>query len=161
MKILIRKLRGVIGNGLIWASAWVVGGLAFTVIPAFVTGAGLPLESVAWILGIDAIVGFASGSIFSAVLGVAYRNRVLEDMRPSSLGVLGVAAGLIFPVGAFAFLGISGISIPVSALVSSVLVAGGLGWATSVGSLKLARLAPAEPDEEELSSGETAALLSS
>jgi hypothetical protein len=144
MRQLLRRLRGMVGNGLVWALAWVLGTLAFMVVPMLVAGGGVPFQFIGTILGIEALVGFASGTLFSVVLGVAYRNRVLEDIRPFSLGILGAAAGLIIPVGSFAILAGSGFLLPASALVSNLLLASGLGWTTSVGSLKLAQLAPPE-----------------
>jgi len=141
---LLRKFRALIGNGVVWAVAWMFGSVLFTIVPALLGGIGLPTGVIGAILANSALFGFLSGSVFSVVLGIAYRNRLLGDIRPASMGVLGAVAGMAIPMGLMAIAASAGNPIPMFAVVPFLLTSGGLGCATSVGSLRLAKVA--EPD---------------
>ena len=139
MNTWLRKLRAVVRNGLVWAGAWICGTLAFTVFPIVVWGMPMtPGLVVAMVLN-GAVIGFATGAVFSTVLGVAYRNRLLADIRGASIGVLGASAGMFLPVGFWALTIAAGNPFPAFAALPSILMSGGIGWATAVGSLRLAK----------------------
>ena len=145
-----RKVRGMIGNGIVWAGAWIMGSVLFTIVPAALTGVPLQGNLIAAILGNAAILGFLSGSVFSFVLGIAYRNRLLEDIRGASMGVLGAVAGMAIPMGLLAIAASAGNPVPLVAVVPMLLTSGGLGCATSVGSLRLAQTAERKRLAEDL-----------
>ncbi|MDX1393184.1 MAG: hypothetical protein R3195_02290 [Gemmatimonadota bacterium] len=141
MSNVFRKLRGLVGNGLVWAGAWTLGSLVFSIIPAVASGLGIPLSALGLILVNGAVVGFASGALFSLVLGIAYRNRLLDDIRPVPMGILGASAGLMIPVTAFLAAGAAGLVFPPAVVAANLVTAGLLGAGTSVASLKLAQQA--------------------
>lgn len=144
MRNVLRRLRGLAGNGLVWAGAWAVGTFVTFLGTSLIAGAGLPPVAYLWYsVANGAALGFASGTVFSIVLGIAYRRRLLQDIRPSSVGVLGVASGLFIPIGILTALGATGVTMPVGAIVANLVFSGAIGWGTSVGSIKLAQSAEA------------------
>lgn len=144
MRRWLRKLRAMAGNGVVWAVAWMLGSLAFTVLPMFVWGLPLSVGTVLAIVANGAFIGFGTGVLFSLVLGVAYRNRVLEDIRGGSLGVFGAVAGMFLPVGFWALTVAAGNPFPAFAAIPGIVMSAGVGWATAVGSLRFAK--SADPD---------------
>src|SRR5688572_32458877 len=93
MKQWLRRLRGVMGMGVVWTVAWaVVGG---GVMEAFVDPRGRILDMWPQVLG---IAGFLGGASFSIAFGIAARRRSFEELslaRFAALGALGgVAAGV-------------------------------------------------------------------
>lgn len=144
MKNALRRLRGVIGNGIVWATAWAAGTIATFFATSLIAGGRLPPAVLLWVTAANgAALGFASGTVFSIVLGIAYRRRLLRDIRPSSVGVLGVASGVFIPIGILTALGATGVTMPVGAIVANLVFSGAIGWGTSVGSIKLAQSADA------------------
>jgi hypothetical protein len=140
----LRRLRGLIGNGVIWGSIWALGTWLYYSLGFLIAGTGFPpWRIVGPAIADGAVLGFASGSVFSIVLGVAYRRRLLADIRPLRVGVLGFASGLMIPVGVLAALGAAGYTFPLSAMIPGLVLGGSLGWVTSVGSVKLAQSADA------------------
>ena len=139
MRNLLRKLRGLVGNGIVWAAAWAVGTLIFSLVPALLSGALTPSWVFGLVLAKAAVVGFGSGAVFSLVLGVAYRNRLLDDIRTVPMGILGTAAGLLIPVALFIASSVAGVSFPPTVVATNLTIAGLLGMGTSLASLRLAR----------------------
>ncbi len=90
----IRRLRGALGMGLLWALAWgFVGGLielTWNIWPGFPLG---PLMDM-WIQGL-AIPGFIGGVLFALILGVAEHHRRYEELSPSRFAMWGAAAGVL------------------------------------------------------------------
>ncbi|MEX2154706.1 MAG: hypothetical protein WD825_15295 [Gemmatimonadaceae bacterium] len=94
MQTWLKRIRGAVGMGLIWAVAWaIVGG---GVMEAFVDPNGAILDMWPQTLG---IAGFLGGAAFSIVFGVAARRRNFEELSLARFGVLGAVAGVV--VGAF------------------------------------------------------------
>ena len=99
MSAFIRKLRGVIGMGLIWAPLWVVLsvvtiGTLIVIIALFSPRVGgSDVGPLRWI-AIMGWVGFVSGSIFAFLLSLAEHGKALRaiSMRRAALwGLLGSA----------------------------------------------------------------------
>ncbi len=68
-------------------------------------------------------------------------RRSLAEIRPFRTGMLGLGVGAILPVLQIATAASIGLGIPPTAIVFGLIVGGGLGIATSVGSLRLAQSA--------------------
>ncbi len=86
MKKWLRRIRGAVGMGLIWAVAW------FGFGPILLAGtslADLLFESA--VLG---AYGFVGGAIFSVVLGIAERRRRFDQMSLPRFAVWGALGGL-------------------------------------------------------------------
>lgn len=138
----VRRVRGAIGNGLVWAGAWMLGKLAVLVIAILDPGIGLPLwPTVPLVLTSAAATGFINGLLFSAAFALYNRSRSLEEIRPLRTGILGLGAGAVVPTIQFAVLVAAGFAVPPSAIAFGLLVGGVLGCATAVGSLRLAQSA--------------------
>lgn len=135
MKKWLRRIRGAVGMGLMWALVW---GPVAVLIGLMVDPDGSMDEM--WV-AIGAYPGFLGGVVFSAVLAVAARHRGLDDLPLSRVALWGAAAGLI--VGTLPFL----IGEPTSdrpvwilaaIVITSITV---LSAVSAAGSLALARMA--------------------
>ena len=92
MKKWLRRLRGALGMGLIWAAGW---GVAAVLIGMIVDPDGSMDEM--WV-AIGAYPGFLGGVVFSAVLAIAARRRGLDELSLSRVAAWGAAAGLLVGV---------------------------------------------------------------
>jgi len=141
MSDLVLKLRGALGNALVWGAGWFVGSVVLLLtlpllldLPFQVPGFGAALRGAATF----GITGALVGGAFSAYLGLAYRGRDLA----------GISSALVAVGGA-------GLAALVSLLVGgSVLIPAVLGAVTAGGSLKVAQRA-----ENRLEPGPVAAAL--
>lgn len=85
---LFRRLRGAIGNAVVWGAGWATLGLAvFATLK--VTGI-LPAEA-SWLDAIAiaaklGIIGGVAGGAFSALVGLLYRGRRLSDLSAVRFG---------------------------------------------------------------------------
>lgn len=148
MKGLLRKLRGMVGLGVIWAALWTPIGVGIVALQWLVSGYGLPpLDLVALLVVSGAKNGFLAGAVFAGGLGLAYRSRGFADLSPGVLGLLGGAAGMMLPAGAMIATAVTGYFAPsMLTVVMSLGLGGALGAVTAVGSLKMAQAAPRELD---------------
>ena len=127
----LRRVRGVIGMGLIWAAGGIaVGGLIELL--ANVLPGGLPMASAVdmWPQTL-AVLAFRRGVVFGVVLGLARGGRRFEEFSLAQFAAWGAVAGLV--VGAIALAKGAGVAfVAVTTLLSAV---------AGAGSLALARLA--------------------
>ena len=160
IKNILRRLRGALGNALVWGAAWSVATLPVIGV-MYLLGLdylGLPLALAPRIAGTLFAMGFVAGGTFSTYLGLAYRNKRLEDLRPGLFALIGGAfAGLVFPMFTFAtglgmFLGASFYG----AMAGGVAIGAVLGGVTAFGSVKIAQkaLASGEKGPDELEPGQ-------
>ncbi len=136
MKRWLRRIRGAVGMGLVWAAAWAPAGVLLGMV---VDPDGSMDEMWA---AVGAYPRFLGGVAFSAVLAAAAGRRRLEPLSLPRVAAWGAAAGLL--VGALPFaLGASTTERPPSLLLAAV-TAGTialLSAASAAGSLALARRA--------------------
>jgi hypothetical protein len=88
----LRRIRGAVLMGLIWAAAWAPVGVLIGMI---LDPDGSMDEP--WVL-IGAYPGFICGVIFSVVLGIAARRRKLHELSVPRVGAWGAVAGLMMGV---------------------------------------------------------------
>ena len=151
----LRRIRGAVGIGLIWAVAWAPIGL---LIGGIVDPDGTMDEP--WIM-VGTLPGFFGGVIFSAVLGIAARNRRFDQLSILRFGTWGALAGLLVGVLPF-LLGSPNPALPAwfpFVVVGSIT---GMSAVSAAGSLALARMAakralPASEDWAEVGRGESEA----
>jgi hypothetical protein len=150
----LRKLRGALGNATLWAGVWslatipVLGVLHLLGFGEMFGLAGL-FAVAPRIAGSLAAMGFVAGGAFSTYLGLS-PTRKLEDLDLRILGVLGVLfGGAMVPIFGWlpAAVSLLGPSFPV-AVGSAVVIAGVLGGATAVGSVKAAQAGALLPGPE-------------
>lgn len=125
----LRRIRGAIGMGLIWAVAWFGAGM----ILLFIVGPGA--ADVPFPLGFGAF-GFLAGVAFSAVLVLVEGRRRFDQMSLPRFATWGAVGGLV----------LSGIFVPAAGLGGSAFLVLGTvfalsGAACAAGSLALARMA--------------------
>ena len=85
MKNLFRRLRGALGNALVWAGAWFIAAFPLTALAPFIFGTTSNftyLGAAMFLAPALAILGFASGSAFSLYLGIAGLDRGLNELKP-------------------------------------------------------------------------------
>jgi hypothetical protein len=87
-----RRLRGALGNALLWGAAW--SALGFTVATTL---------SGSWLTGLVlsvkfGVIGVLAGAAFSSVVPLVYHGRRVSEMSPVRFGIAGgIVAGLFVP----------------------------------------------------------------
>jgi len=145
MKLIVRRLRGALGNALVWGIGWFGAGLALILGTRFF-GPRPPTftpETIRIILmgatGV-AVAGAITGGIFSAYIAANFRRRQLTEINPARFALGGslvtVLLGLaVIYVGSF----FSDWPLFLKDLVQPVLIYGSIGAVTGYGTIKLAQ----------------------
>ncbi len=130
----LRRIRGALGMGVIWAVVW---GVVAVLIGLVVDPDGSMDEM--WV-AIGGLPGLLGGIAFSVVLGMAARRRHLDELSMPRVARWGAAAGLL--VGMLPFLiGDVTSESPLWLLAVVVGTITSLGVLSAAGSLALARVA--------------------
>ena len=143
---ILRILRGIGKTALTWAVAWI----PFSLIPfGLVTlFGGVPLPSGVWgaLLISTALTGAINGAVFAGVLAIAGRGKTFETLSLRWIAACGAVGGALFPLAARAvLLATVDVSIPITALMSSLVTNAVLGAGFATVTLSIARRAPALP----------------
>jgi hypothetical protein len=161
MKRWLRRVRGAVGMGLLWALVWAP---VAVLIGTQLVDPDDSMDEMWWMIG--ALPGLLCGVAFSALLGVAARRRRLEELSVARVGGWGAAAGLL--IGVLPFLLGDRDGRPMWPLALAVIASFTLLSALSAaGSLALAQRAQkrepldggAGPDDVGLTEGEVQELL--
>ena len=156
MKNILRRLRGALGNALVWASAWFIAGFAlaalypivFDVLPNFTFWSAAMFLAPAL-----AGVGFLSGGAFSLYLGIVGRNRRLNELQPGwvALGT-GITVGLLWAAAAIVNATLRGFPVSPIAIMQAFSISAALAGVTALGQVKIAQkaLTPGEEGHGEL-----------
>jgi hypothetical protein len=149
MKKWLRRIRGAVGMGLIWAAGWALAGVLIGVASMLLPG--LPWDSFFAVFDAPlpalAIPGFCGGVFFSAVLGIAGRRRRFRELSLPRFAAWGAVGGLLLILFPFALVAVGLASREGSDLGAWQIVAaiGGpfilLSAVSASVSLKLARMA--------------------
>ena len=126
MKIIFKRLRGAVGNALVWGAAWF--GITLALLSILYVAGDFPVMSWEFVLrGATSMggVGFLAGGGFSAFLALAYRERRLLDIN---IGW--------FALGGAVVAGVGGALIANGALLGAIF-----GGVTAAGTIKLAKRA--------------------
>ena len=133
---LLRRIRGIVGTALTWATGWGILGAVVNAVALLVTGvpSGAP---VAYMLTMAALFlatyGFIAGVVFSLVLLAAERRRTLHQLtlpRMAAWGGLGGVLMAAVPVAAMGLTSLTGVFL---------LMSGLLGTGSAAASLSIAR----------------------
>lgn len=141
----LRKLRGIIGMGLLWGVVWGLLGFllgALQVLPGVLRLAPLPFI-VARMVGSAfgwGIWGGLSGATFGGALMLAEGRRSLTELSAARIGFWGALGGMVFPV-LITVAGIVGRPGMLRVLPGFTLAGATLGAASAVSMLWLARRA--------------------
>jgi hypothetical protein len=138
----LRRLRGALGNAMVWASTWFVAAFPLTALFYFFGYFGsqpfwpIALGTATSLTGI----GFLAGTAFSLFLGIAGRNHRLQDLRSFRFALgSGITAGLIIPVFGIVVNTLGGFPIPLGPAVAVASVAAALTGFTAFGQIKIAQ----------------------
>jgi hypothetical protein len=146
MRGILRRLRGAVGNALVWGGVW--SGTTFTVSMIY-TLAGLSGASFSWsylkaillFSGFQGAVGFVTGGAFSAYFVGAFRGRSLDNLNPwrAALGgaLVTVPFVLLLKIWSNSMLGYEWIFL--SELLRPVAYSAALGGLTAFSSVRLAQ----------------------
>jgi len=104
----LRRVRGAVGMGLVWAAGWAVAGLLIGVTSLLLPG--LPWDSFFQVfdapLPAMAIPGFFAGVFFSIVLGIAGRRRKFSELSVPRFAAWGAVGGLLLILFPFALVAV-------------------------------------------------------
>jgi hypothetical protein len=155
IKTLFRRLRGTLGNAMVWAGTWFL--------------AAFPLHVLYWVAGIRydpfwegalgtmltyAGGGFLAGGVFSLYLRLAGRNQRLKELKPGRVGLgSAITVGVVIP-GMVWFFGDPQIDALSGIIISST--SGVFAGGTALAQVKIAQraLKAAEDGPEGLESAE-------
>jgi hypothetical protein len=145
MKKWLRRIRGAVGMGLVWAAVWA----PVAVLVGMVVDPDGSMDEM-WPM-VGALPGFMGGVFFSAVLAMVAGKRRFDELSVPAFATWGAAAGLI--VGALPFfLGSPTSAVPLwllgATVIGSITL---LSAGSAAGTLALARMA--ERREEQLDDG--------
>jgi hypothetical protein len=151
----LRRLRGALGNAVVWAGTWFLAGFPLTVLFRIMgLGSGPFWQDALGVAQTYAFGGFLAGGAFSLYLGIAGRNQRLGGLKP---GWIALGAALTVGIGIPAlgiYFGNPQVSLASTVLISSIL--GGLAGGTAFGQVKIAQgaLEPGEEAPDELDVGQ-------
>lgn len=133
---IMRRIRGVAGTAITWASGWGLLGAALHAVALAMGWNGL--IGVTWvgdILG-HAAIGFSGGAVFAAGLLISERGRGIADVRLSASAFWGGLAGLL---GAATVLGALGGVGLLPELWPALMAGAALGVGSGAGMSAIAR----------------------
>lgn len=134
MKRWLRRVRGAVGLGITWALFWA----PVAVLIGFIVDPDGSLDEM-W-PAIGAYPGFLGGVVFSIVLGIAARQRRIEELSVPRVAAWGALAGLM--VGTLPFLigepGASNVWVLAAVVIGTITT---LSAASAAASLALAQRA--------------------
>jgi hypothetical protein len=154
MKSIFRRIRGALGNAIIWAGVWFLGSL-LTIFGVYLFGVrdlGLFWQFLPAFLRVSALnagIGFITGGLFSAYVAAEFRGRKLEELNPGRFafgGALVSVALALLAVTWFRFEGIGELPL-LGSLIRPMIYSATMGGLTGFASAKLAqRSLPAGPE---------------
>ncbi len=131
-----RRIRGILGTGLVWGALGGIIGVVGGVIGAM-TDPGTLAE---WLLSLGlgfSGFGFLAGSGFAAVLSLLEGRTTMEELSRGRAAAWGGLAGFILPLTLVAAL--SGGALPLLPAVASATVFGGITALLGAGTVHIAR----------------------
>ena len=143
MKRTLRRLRGALGNALVWAAAWFGAGLVLiTGIYLFRLGPSgtfweLFLSNALSYATTMAVVGFVTGGAFSMYVAAVYRDKRLQDLSPCRFALGGGLVAVLLTLAAIGVM--TGFDVLLLGdLTAPILISATLGSITGFGSIKMA-----------------------
>jgi hypothetical protein len=98
MNALLRRLRGIIGTGISWATVWGVAGVGLHLLAQAFGWPGFAASSLFQDMVAFATMGFCGGFVFSTGFLLTEGRRTLNELAVSRGGFWGGLAGLTGPV---------------------------------------------------------------
>lgn len=152
MNRFFRRLRGALGNALVWATAWVGVSLVmwttmivtgFTVVPIE------PWNLLLFVTLPTGISGFVTGLLFSGYLSVAHRDGSVLGLHPGKSAIAGGLVAAALPTATNLAWGLStGVALPLAVLAWGAATPFALGAMTAGGTVWIARRSATALDAE-------------
>lgn len=167
MKNLFRRLRGALGNALVWAGAWFIAAIPLTALAPLIfptTPNFTYLGALMFLAPTLAVIGFVSGGAFSTYLGIAGRHKGLGELNPGRIAVgTGITVGLLMAAFLSLFVSLRGFPLVFGPMILTSAIFGGVAGVTALGQVKIAQkaLSAGEEGPEELEPGSEGPLLDS
>jgi hypothetical protein len=99
MHALLRKVRGVLGSGLIWGILWAtVGAITGFLIRITIPGSMDPGENELLVAALFGAIGFVSGAVFGVLLSFAESRKKILDLSLSRAAVWGLLGSAALPL---------------------------------------------------------------
>ena len=143
MKLIFRRLRGALGNALVWGTVWFGAGVALVLGYSLFGPRPSALSWELWrytLLGATsvAVAGAVAGGAFSAYIAANFRNKRIQDLSPGRFALGGGLVSVLL-VLAVSFVGslFSDWPLFLRDIVEPVLIYGSIGVVTGYGSIKL------------------------
>lgn len=125
----VRRLRGVVGMGLLWGAAWaIIGG---GVVEGIIDPQGKVVDMWPQLLG---VVGFIGGIAFGATVWIAGGRRSVSEFSYPEFGALGALAGTLQGVLAMVLVGAPLLFVGVTTIAAMLVATGSLAVARMDGS---------------------------
>ncbi len=152
MSVLLRRLRGALGNAVFWGLAWFVIGFVVIAAERLLASGTIFFPDLIFLSVFAGLIGSITGGVFSAFVAARFRHMRLDDLKAGQFalgGVLiGVLASLLLQVLGFG----STILIPsdLGYLVWGMVVYGTIGGVTALGTIKIAQRSLPASDQAQL-----------
>jgi len=131
MKNIFRRLRGALGNALVWAAAWFIAAIPLTALIPHIfrtTSSFTYLGAWTFLAPTLAAIGFVSGGAFSLYLGIAGRGRRLNELKPGPVALgTGITVGFLMAVFLVLFVSLRGLPVSMGPTILVASIFGGLG----------------------------------
>ncbi len=144
MKSFLRRLKGAVGNALVWSAAWA--GASFLFWGAWILFGGMavpvsdPWALLAMVSRGAATSGLITGLVFSAYLGVAHREGGVLGISVGRSALMGgVVAAAVPVVTNLVWMAVTGSVVPAGVLAYIAVMPFFLGAATAGGTVFIAR----------------------
>lgn len=135
MRKWIQRLRGTVGMAVTWGAGWFGGAVAWLTLALW---GEAPLDMILGVSVGIGVAGLVAGAGFAVVLGVAGRNRTLEQLRYLRIASFGALGAMLASSPLL-------MGIPLELAVRVFGVAGALGAVSSVVTLAIAKAAGRRP----------------
>ena len=142
---IFRRLRGALGNALVWGVGWFTAGLVLFATLRLAGIVSSPWTEVLELAGKAGIIGGIAGGAFSSVIRLLFHGRRLSEISWVRFGIIGgVVTGLFVPLFMQTMNLLSGDGlVPWELVLDDALLTAVFGGAAAGGSLKLAQLGDA------------------
>lgn len=139
---ILRRLRGAIGNAVIWGLSWFTASLALLGTAQLVWGFSVdePWKLVLYVAGNIGVTGFLTGVVFGGYLRLSYFERSLLNIRVYRFAMGGaVMAAICAPLVGLVARMAAGMPIVVADLLAGVPLAAAMGALTAGATIRLAQ----------------------
>ena len=142
MRRILRKLRGALGNAVVWGASWfgVFGTLLAAAVLTGIIQVADPWALAFYVAANVGVTGFLTGAVFSIYLNFAYQDRPLLDLKAPRVALGGAVVAALFSTS-FGLLLRTSADIPIvlGDLITGGVWTGALGAVMAAASIRIAQ----------------------